>query len=431
MCPMPKTKKASRTEALPEELQERSTKRILILTADAGFGHRSAAEALEKALKAEYGDRCEVTISNPLDHPRAPEFLRSSQSDYDQIVKNAPDLYRLGFTATNTPVTSAATDAVFMASLFEPLRLLIEEKQPDVIVSVYPYFQAPMAAVRNILKLRAPLLVVITDLVTVHRIWFNKWSSGVFVVPTDAVRAIARKSGIPEARIETIGIPVDPILTAPPEKKAEVRRRLGWEEDTITLLAVGSERVQNLSKMLHVLNHSALPLQFVVVAGGNDALYEEFKATEWHRPAHVYNFVDNLPEMMHAADFIMCKAGGLITTEALAAELAILVVEVIPGQETGNAKYIVDGGAGALIDDPVDLLETVFHWLDNDASQLKARVAAARKLGSPRAAVEIAQRIWRLADEGIPAPAKPENDPPFANLLETLRRSGLTSRSTE
>ena len=49
--------------------------RILILTADAGFGHRSAANAVAKALKLKYQSAVEVRVENPLDLESAPFFF--------------------------------------------------------------------------------------------------------------------------------------------------------------------------------------------------------------------------------------------------------------------------------------------------------------------------------------------------------------------
>ncbi|MCX8026175.1 MAG: hypothetical protein N3A60_13330, partial [Thermanaerothrix sp.] len=81
-------------------------KRILILTADAGFGHRSAANAVAAALQERYGDQCEVYILNPLEDKRVPFVLRESQADYDILVRKAPELYRLGFEVSDaTPVS--------------------------------------------------------------------------------------------------------------------------------------------------------------------------------------------------------------------------------------------------------------------------------------------------------------------------------------
>ena len=48
-----------------------SKKRILILTADAGFGHRSAALAIQSGIEELYPDRYQIDIANPLDNKKA------------------------------------------------------------------------------------------------------------------------------------------------------------------------------------------------------------------------------------------------------------------------------------------------------------------------------------------------------------------------
>ena len=54
-------------------------KRILILIADYGFGHHSAANTISEALQETYGGNCVVEIVNALDDKRAPAFLRKEQ----------------------------------------------------------------------------------------------------------------------------------------------------------------------------------------------------------------------------------------------------------------------------------------------------------------------------------------------------------------
>ena len=83
-----------------------ANKRILILTADAGFGHRSAANAVAAALDEDHGDECDIEIVNPMDDKRVPAFLRNSQADYDRIVRETPELYRIGYEATDATVPS-------------------------------------------------------------------------------------------------------------------------------------------------------------------------------------------------------------------------------------------------------------------------------------------------------------------------------------
>ena len=69
---------------------------------------------------------------------------------------------------------------------------------------------------------------------------------------------------------------------------------------------------------------------------------------------------------MRAADCILSKAGGLTVSEALACGLPLILVDVIPGQETGNANHVVSGNAGVLAHDPIEVLEAVCHWLEKD-----------------------------------------------------------------
>jgi UDP-N-acetylglucosamine:LPS N-acetylglucosamine transferase len=110
----------------------------------------------------------------------------------------------------------------------------------------------------------------------------------------------------------------------------------------------------------------------------------------------VYDFVDDMPTLMHASDFILCKAGGLIVSEALACGLPLLVIDVIPGQETGNAEYVIEHGAGERAKSGLAALEIVHHWLDEGGALLAERARNARRLGRPRAAFEIAEHVWKI-----------------------------------
>lgn len=55
-------------------------KRDLILTSDAGFEHRRAAEAIKAALNDAYGDGYVITISNPLQEPSIPDLVKSLEA---------------------------------------------------------------------------------------------------------------------------------------------------------------------------------------------------------------------------------------------------------------------------------------------------------------------------------------------------------------
>lgn len=341
-----------------------------------------------------YGSSCTVNIANPMDDKRVPSFIRGTQTDYDKVVARVPDLYSLGYSATDFTVTTGIMESAMSMVLSDPIHDLIQQYRPDAVVTAYPFYQAPLVTLLSGRHRFTPVYTVVTDLVSLHRIWFNRGVTGCFV-PTEAAAALALAAGIPEDRIYLTGIPVNPAIALESRGPQALRVELGWDPDLPTILAVSSARVEHMLESLMVINHLGFPLQLVVVAGGDDRLYQAAQSMEWHVPAYVYNYVDNLPAMMHASDVVLCKAGGLIVTESLASGLPLILIHAIPGQETGNAQYVVENGAGDLVQNSLQLVEAVAHLLLDGQRLLAERKATAKSLGRPMAAFDIARTIWR------------------------------------
>ena len=371
-------------------------KRILILTADYGYGHRSAANAITAALQETYGEDCSVEIVNPMDDPRAPAVLRDGTNGYDKLVREVPDLYKLGYDVGDTQVISGLVKSGLTVMLFNALRQIIHQKQPDVIICTHSSYQDGLAAIFDLEKTHIPVLTVVTDLATVTRLWFHPVVD-LCLVPTQTVYDLAIEAGLPPAKVKIVGIPVRPELLKGDQDRNAIRSSLGWREDLFTVLAIGSKRVGRLYDALSVLNHSGFPLQLVIAAGGDEELYQRFQGTEWHVETHVYNFVSEMGTFMQAADCVLGKAGGLTTSESLASGLPLILIDVIPGQETGNANYVVSGNAGVLAEDPTEVLEAMAHWLEKDRHHYQDQAENARRLGRPQAAYDIAELIWAFA----------------------------------
>jgi 1,2-diacylglycerol 3-beta-galactosyltransferase len=374
-------------------------KRILILTADAGFGHRSAANAIAAALRERYSDRCEVEILNPMEDRRTPFFLRDSQSDYDRLVRLIPELYRFYFDASDKTVTSAVMEGALTVLLFETMRDLVRSYVPDAIVSTYPLYHAPLEAVFTLRGEDIPVLTVVTDLATIHRLWFSR-AVDACLVPNSIVQDLAFSYGLNSDQVMITGIPVNPEILSDTRSADEIRRELGWIPGMTTFLAVGSRRVERLLDTLNVLNHFGQPVQLAVVAGRDQKLYDDLQHMEWHVPVFLYEYVSNVPLMMRAADAVICKAGGLIVTESLASGRPMLLVDAIPGQETGNADLVVRSGAGDLARSEREVLETVAHWLRDGGKLLAERAARSAELGKPHAAYDVAEQAYQAALRG-------------------------------
>jgi 1,2-diacylglycerol 3-beta-galactosyltransferase len=374
-------------------------KKILILTADSGFGHRSAANAVAAALMEKHGDECDVAILNPLEDRRAPIFLRDSAADYDRLIRNAPDLYRFGYNASDKEIPNFLIESLMTVSLYEIMRDMVRDLNPDAIVTTYPMYQAPLNSYFTINRYRVPLITVVTDLVTVHRIWFMPHVE-LCLVPTIEVKKLALSSGMAASKLHITGIPVSPAYAVNKRSKADIRKELGWDLELPTFLAVGSRRADRLIDALNVLNHFGKPLQVVALAGKDEELHAKLKSMDWHIPAHISGLANNMSDLMLASDAIICKAGGLIVTESLACGLPMLLIDVIPGQEEGNRDYVVQNGAGVLAETPLQMLETVSHWMADDGKGLKEFSQNACKVGRSNSAYDAVDLVWKAALRG-------------------------------
>jgi 1,2-diacylglycerol 3-beta-galactosyltransferase len=116
---------------------------VLILTSDAGLGHRSAADAIAAALVKDHGDACAVEVVNPAADERAPGVLRSGEDDYDRIVQAMPDLYEFGYRISDAAVPASVIESALTVMLFGVMRDLLRRYRPHIIVSTYPMYQAP------------------------------------------------------------------------------------------------------------------------------------------------------------------------------------------------------------------------------------------------------------------------------------------------
>jgi len=381
------------------ETAETRKKKILILTADSGFGHRSAANAIAAALAEKHGSECEVSILNPLEDRRAPIFLRDSAADYDRLIRNAPDLYRFGYNASDNEIPNFLIESLMTVSLYEIMRDMVRDLNPDAIVTTYPMYQAPLNSYFTINRYRVPLITVVTDLVTVHRMWFMPHVE-LCLVPTTEVKKLALSNGMAAGKIHITGIPVSPVYATNTRSKAEIRQKLGWDQNLPAFLAVGSRRADRLVEALSVLNHFGMPLQVAALAGKNEKLYNQLKSMDWHIPAYIYGLAENMPDLMLASDAIICKAGGLIVTESLACGMPMLLIDVIPGQEEGNRDYVVQNSAGVLAETPLKMLETVSHWMSDGGKGLKEFAQNACRVGRSNSAYDAVDLIWKAALRG-------------------------------
>jgi processive 1,2-diacylglycerol beta-glucosyltransferase len=99
---------------------------------------------------------------------------------------------------------------------------------------------------------------------------------------------------------------------------------------------------------------------------------------------------------MAMSDLMVSKAGGVTTSEALAAELPMVLVNPIPGQEEENAAFLQAVGAATVAARPEGLRALIADLLDHPERLVRLREGA-RRVKRPAAAAHAVEAILSLA----------------------------------
>lgn len=412
-------------------LANASQRTILFLIADTGAGHRSAANAIRNAIslisqkeQEEWHTRQQQAVEDEQPLPSVPgpptyrieivdvfeqyaRFpLREAVKLYGPTIRYNPRLYGRVFHMSNEQWSAAAVKSMSKPLIHSGLLRLFMDVKPDIVVSIHPLLNH--VAVRALLDLglSIPIITVVTDLVSVHSMWF---APGVdeYIVPTEEAKKLYLAHGLDPSRVRVLGMPIDPKFTRPAESKQELQKKFGLEPDLpVVLLVGGGDGAGGLQDAVRAISRARLPVQLLIVTGRNRRLYAYLQRirSNLRVPAKVFGFVQNMPEMMRAANVIVTKAGPGTISEALACELPIVLSGYVPGQEEGNVDYVLSNNVGLLAHDSIELVDTLRRLLKPGSQVMQQQLANAKRLSRPRASFDIAEAILNyLPPPGIPS----------------------------
>lgn len=364
---------------------------------DTGGGHRAAAEAIADALQTRYGeDAVDITLVDVFRHCRWP--LNKMPEFYNWIVNLSPRLWGWGYHVGNFKPFCEFNKRYIYFSNRSRLRQMVVDHPADVVVSVHSIITQPSMYAYESYGTRPPFITVVTDLVSTPRYWYDQRVDYTFV-PTSAAYKSGVANGISEDQIEISGLPVHPRFNHVKDRD-EVRQDLGWDSELPAILMVaGGEGMGPLYETAMAINRLGLPCQLAIIAGKNKALKERLETATWNQPTFVYGFIRDMPDKMRAADILVTKAGPATITEAFNMGLPVILSDLIPGQEYGNMRHVVDNNAGVFANSPEKVAQAVADWLHLGSEAIEERRRNAKRLAHPDAVWDIADLIWQYATE--------------------------------
>ena len=362
---------------------------LLILTAGFGEGHNAAARNLREAIAAA-APRMNVVMSDV--------FLeaygwanRLAQKGYLAIINRFPGLWRKAFEMLDRTRIVEQHIGVYGAAARRASRL-IAELRPPVIVSTYPGCNHLLDFVYR-RRLRRPFrtVTIITDSLTVNSVWYRSYSD-YFLVANEPTAEVLLKAGIPHQKIRILGFPVPRIFASLNGSRSIPPPDNHWR----ILYVINSGRQMALEIVRRLLLVEDVTL--TVTAGRDYDLARRLSAIsdETGQRFDVLGWTPEMPRLMAESHLLISKAGGATVQEALAAKIPMIITQIVPGQEEGNARLILDRKAGALATTPLEISAAVGNAFADGAREWMGWHQAASSLSRPTAADDIARFILDL-----------------------------------
>jgi 1,2-diacylglycerol 3-beta-galactosyltransferase len=384
---------------------------LLFLIGDTGGGHRSAAQAVVQALDRAYPGRFAPVIWDPLRGPGSPLRLRWLVSLYGPCIRLTPWLWGLLWRSCGSPRTLGWARQTLLAPANRSVARAVAATRPAAIVAFHAFTTEPAVRARDRAAPGIPVITVITDLITTHLAWRDA-AVDLVVVPSAPVARRCALDGTPDGRYREIGLPVAADFSAARAGGREaLRGSLGLRSGRFLVLVTGgAEGSGGIYRRAAAILREAGDVDVAVICGRNRRLHRRMQrlAARAGGRLTVRGFVGNMADWLRSADIVVGKAGPGTIAEATCCAAPLVLTSYLPGQEEGNAAFVVSAGAGRYAPGRRDLVAEI-RRLRRDPAALAAMRAASAGLSRPGAAAEIARVLAGLA--GGPAAGDRESGP--------------------
>jgi len=343
---------------------------VLILTAAFGDGHNAAARGLAGAIQLRGGT---AVVADPFaeSRPALNDFFRRL---YLTLINRYPHAWSLFYLACHhVPLIEKTLFTNRPAYL--RIRELIETHRPKVIALTFPVYSHFIALLPRDLRKTFQLMTIVTDSISVHRLWSSS-PADLWIVPNQPTARSLHALGIPMGKIQPIGFPVDPRFADPTPHPGD--EPPGENPRVLYLLSSGLQGGPELAASL-----AAQEGWSVTIGTGRDpaiARRVENALGPLRTKVQLLGWTTEMPSILAKHHFVIGKAGGALTQETIASRTPFLVTQVVPGQEEGNFSLLKEIGVAQLTPNGETALRVIRQSLAENGKgwkEWKAKLAAA------------------------------------------------------
>ncbi len=340
--------------------------KILILYGSYGGGHKSAANAIKKHIEENY-EEFNVTAVDCIEYI-SKIINKITTGAYNQMAKKAPWAWKRVYFGSEKGFLSKISNGMNKL-MAKKLYHLIEEENPNIIVSTHPFATQMVGRLKRKGKINCKVSTIMTDF-EIHSQWLqeSEYIDNYFVAQTGMKESMV-KLGIDSSKIYVTGIPMSERFLENFDRK-EILREFELEDNKKTVLFFGGGEMglgkDRTCEILKTLVESFENIQVVAISGRNEVMQDAFQEivanSNSSNRVKILDYTQKVPELMSISSLVITKPGGLTTTESLASGLPMIIINPIPGQEEQNAEFLEKSKVGIWLqknDDIKKVLETV------------------------------------------------------------------------
>ena len=368
-----------------------TTRKVQIFYASIGSGHLIAARSISQAIKNINPD-VEIELQDIFRHSRIDVIFQEIMAFLPSFV--FPELY------TRIWKRGSFKWLYDLSSSFGPIKGKILRKiqlcSPDLLICTHT---CPCAVISNWKQnhILPPLIAVATDQY-IHPYWPIK-NIDAFIAPNIPMKKELIQRGFEKERIFPFGIPVSPKMKMSVPKNDKKKRMkvivLSGSFRVAPYLII-HKRVNELLDYLEFHQSEKIIWQFVFGAANGLKTISQHKFIN-RKDVEIYDFPENVQNMMANSDFVFTKPGGLTVAEALALKKPIVLLSAGAGQERENTNYVINSRSGILLDKKADLIHFTEEILRNPRSVQERFTQPSNSLIN--SAQQVAHLVLRLMDE--------------------------------
>ena len=345
--------------------------KILVFYASYGGGHLNAAKSIENCIIENFKNKyINIELIDCMKYVNK-TIEKVTTTAYKEMAKKMPWAWgRIYSDSQKGPLAhiSSRSNKIMAIKLLKLLR----EKQPDLIISTHPFGSQMCSYLKRKKKITSKIATIMTDFAP-HDQWLvGKDFTDYYFVAHDKMKNYLISKEIPENKIYVTGIPISNRFLIKYDRK-EILKQYNLSENKQTILFFGGGEFglgkTRTAQIFDSFVKSNKNIQIIAIAGRNKKMksaFEEIVDTHNKKDSvRILEFTNQVPELMSISDLVVTKPGGLTTSESLASNLPMVIINPIPGQEEENAEFLESKGIGIWLKKSDDASKIIEDLLSN------------------------------------------------------------------